>query len=402
MTSPEATIRRGVRNARYASIPNRVFEDTSLSMEARWLLCYLLSKPDNWIARIRDIRNVGKCGRDKATAMVNELIAAGYAEREQLRDDGKFGSSVLVVYDEPREMQAVESHPVDDNVASLPQTDLPATVPPDTVLPGPVNPTPSKDLEIAKTDSNLERERASEDRIRAEERPGTAAFQKRVQRLIHGDGYSMGEWPNWNKSSPGWIETQFANLTDDERKQAEADRDAMIAKSSGKKSKIMPLGIFLRDKAWSMLTEADRKLVRGIVARREAATTRPDGWAPAYGPVHAAKLFDILLAGPQNPSAAPRSGPWLASHIRAAWPRLAAFHQVTVQHGGMVLAGLGAERMEFVPAEGDLMAAWQDEFRRRNWPWLTVPDGMRGLYMPKGGPYELENFERRIGHEHAA
>ena len=62
--SAEATIRRGVRNSRYAAIPNHVFEDARLSMEARWLLGYLLSKPDNWTLVLRDINKKGGCGRD--------------------------------------------------------------------------------------------------------------------------------------------------------------------------------------------------------------------------------------------------------------------------------------------------------------------------------------------------
>ncbi len=91
--SSEQTIRRGVRNARYAAIPNHVFEDERLSMEARWLLGYLLSKPDNWTVVIGDITRRGNCGRDKARKMIAELVELGYAEREQVRDDGKFGAS---------------------------------------------------------------------------------------------------------------------------------------------------------------------------------------------------------------------------------------------------------------------------------------------------------------------
>nr|WP_234624508.1 helix-turn-helix domain-containing protein [Agrobacterium vitis] len=86
--SGEATIRRGVRNARYAAIPNHVFEDARLSMEARWLLSYLLSKPDNWTVVIGDIVRKGNCGRDKARKMIAELVETGYAEREQTRADG--------------------------------------------------------------------------------------------------------------------------------------------------------------------------------------------------------------------------------------------------------------------------------------------------------------------------
>ncbi|MBB1247442.1 hypothetical protein [Rhizobium sp. G21] len=149
----DATIRRGVRNARYSTIPNHVFEDGRLSMEARWLLGYLLSKPDNWIVRVRDIRNMGNCGRDKATSMVNELVAAGYAEKEQRRDGGKFGATVLVIYDEPRTIEEQQKQEDAESVASLPQTCLPSTAEPLTVSPLTANPTHSNNLEIVITDS---------------------------------------------------------------------------------------------------------------------------------------------------------------------------------------------------------------------------------------------------------
>jgi hypothetical protein len=105
----EPTIRRGVRNARYAAIPNHVFEETRLSMEARWLLGYLLSKPDNWTVVLRDISNKGNCGRDKARRMIAELVELGYAQKEQARDGGRFSALSLVIYDEPFPAEAVES-----------------------------------------------------------------------------------------------------------------------------------------------------------------------------------------------------------------------------------------------------------------------------------------------------
>lgn len=239
-----------------------------------------------------------------------------------------------------------------------------------------------------------------------EDRPGTAAFQKRVQCLIHGVGYSEGEWPNWDSSSPGWIERMFAKLTIEERKEAEAGRDPLLTKARRNGKNPMPIGVYLRDKAWALLSDADRKWARELAARKEAGKAgmlRPEGWAPAYGPAHAAELFRILLAGPQNPDAAPESGLWFANHMRTAWPRLAAFRQAAAIHGGMVLSGDHADLMEFVPADGPAIAEWHAEFRNRGWPEMSVPDGMRGLYMPRGGPNGLDDFKRRVeGEQHAA
>ncbi|RUZ57644.1 helix-turn-helix domain-containing protein, partial [Mesorhizobium sp. M7A.F.Ca.CA.004.05.2.1] len=125
--SEEATIRRGVRNARYTTVPNHVFEDVRLSMEARWLLGYLLSKPDNWTVILGDIARRGGCGRDKARKIVNELVKHGYADKEQEREDGRFGKLSLVIFDEPRELR---DSAAGEGVASLPQTENPSTVMP--------------------------------------------------------------------------------------------------------------------------------------------------------------------------------------------------------------------------------------------------------------------------------
>ncbi len=151
--SGESTIRRGVRNARYTTVPNHVFEDTRLSMDARWLLGYLLSKPDNWTVVIGDIVNKGGCGRDKARKMIAELVEHGYAERDQAREDGKFGASVLVIFDEPRG-QAASSEPSETGgVASVPQTEMPSPVKPSPVSPSPVKSAHSKYSDIANTES---------------------------------------------------------------------------------------------------------------------------------------------------------------------------------------------------------------------------------------------------------
>jgi hypothetical protein len=244
---------------------------------------------------------------------------------------------------------------------------------------------------------SMERERAS-GISEGEDRPGTAAFQKRVQRFVTGKGFSEGEWPRWAKSTLDYIVRQFAALTEAERSAAEANRDAFLAKCRRESTSPMPVGNFLRDKAWTLLSDTDRKLSADLAARREskAGVARPQGWAPAYGPAHAAELFRILLAGPQNPNAAPPSGIWLANHIRTAWPRLFAFRQTTAIKNGMKLGGDGAELMEFVPNDTALMASWRDEFRRRGWPEPSMPEGMNGLYMPKGGPDGIEAFERRV------
>lgn len=88
--------------ASYTAIPNEAVTNTKLSIEARWLLIYLLTKPNNWVVRVGDIRNSGGIGRDKAYALMKELCDAGYIEKRESRsEDGQFGNIEYLVYDEP-------------------------------------------------------------------------------------------------------------------------------------------------------------------------------------------------------------------------------------------------------------------------------------------------------------
>lgn len=76
---------------RYSAIPNTILEDKRLSLKARGLLCYILSKPDNWQTRISHLNTISS--HDKARAIgsaLKELRNCGYARLVPLRsDDGK-------------------------------------------------------------------------------------------------------------------------------------------------------------------------------------------------------------------------------------------------------------------------------------------------------------------------
>lgn len=63
-------------------------QDEQLTYEARGLLFYLLSKPDDWVIRIDDLRRAG-CGRDKVYRIIDELVKAGYMTPRSKRQDDK-------------------------------------------------------------------------------------------------------------------------------------------------------------------------------------------------------------------------------------------------------------------------------------------------------------------------
>ena len=100
-------VRRGRRNAHYTAISNALIDHPTLSPEARLVLIYLLSKPDDWQLQVNDIRRLlgtaGKpCGRNKAYEVIKELKASAYVVAvHELAENGRFDRITYYVFDEP-------------------------------------------------------------------------------------------------------------------------------------------------------------------------------------------------------------------------------------------------------------------------------------------------------------
>ena len=109
--SAEITIHRGRRTKNFTIVDNAIIEHRALSVRARLALIHLLSKRDDWVLQIGDLRRVlgtaGRdLGRDTAYAVVCELVAVGYIEKEQLLGpDGRFLGVRYTVWDEPVQMR---------------------------------------------------------------------------------------------------------------------------------------------------------------------------------------------------------------------------------------------------------------------------------------------------------
>ncbi|MEP9389638.1 helix-turn-helix domain-containing protein [Mesorhizobium sp. KR9-304] len=383
----EATIRRGPRNARYTTVPNHVFEDTKLSMEARWLLGYLLSKPDGWIVRLSDIRKKGGCGRDKARAMVAELVDERYAEREEARKDGKFNGLSLVIYDEPR-AQEVSAEGADvegenTTVASLPQTEKPATVKPATV-----NPPLVKTEDLATPESSIERDaREAED-----------------PKKIEAEGWALLK--NW----PGFDGMPKEPAMAIWRTQSPEDRAAMRRRflpwlellRRQKKSHIPAPSTFMRERLWEAVPDP-------------AEAPAPPAVAPPFGKLFGARRMALLLAGP---GALPRPSAFIAGLIAAGgeagererlahqathgWPEVNRMHDSAAVRRGVTIAPVdepaaaAVALMEAVSVGSGLWDAWKVEHERRGWPWLPDPGALQWVQFPAGGPDGLGVFEMAL------
>lgn len=128
-------IRRNKQTRNYVEIPNATIQDSALSWEARGLLAFMLSKPEDFKIMPAYLVKCGNAGRDKVYKLLNELEIAGYLVKEQGRSDGKYGKSDYVVYDEKQKtIEYRDLEPDTENALSVnsPFPEMPETVKPDT------------------------------------------------------------------------------------------------------------------------------------------------------------------------------------------------------------------------------------------------------------------------------
>lgn len=72
--------------------------EKEMSWQAKGLLTYLLSLPDNWEINLQDLKNRSKNGRDSTTNIIKELISFGYIIKEQKKDKkGRFDKNLFIV-----------------------------------------------------------------------------------------------------------------------------------------------------------------------------------------------------------------------------------------------------------------------------------------------------------------
>lgn len=87
--TPKASDRRGFSMPRSTAQHGK--RNNGISFEARGVLAYLLSKPDDWDIQIADLMAEGGIGRDKAKNILKELRSAGYIVTEMSHGErGKF------------------------------------------------------------------------------------------------------------------------------------------------------------------------------------------------------------------------------------------------------------------------------------------------------------------------
>lgn len=120
----------------YVMMNKAGLNDPRLSFKAKGILAYLLSKPDDWQVRVKDLANHSADGSTAVRSGLKELIQCGYAEFRRTRDDQTkaYISSEYIVYEVPRSAEPHaenlnvgkpnEANPHDTNNDSLPSNDV--------------------------------------------------------------------------------------------------------------------------------------------------------------------------------------------------------------------------------------------------------------------------------------
>jgi len=125
----------------FSVLPNELLNDERLSADQLGLLAYLLSKPNDWQVRVKQLMNRFDIGRDKTRRILSTLEQYGYIQRDVVRYEGKFSETRYIVKDSP-------------------EPEKPAPEKPE-----PVNQTLTKDRDIQKTDITKSNKRAAKKKL---------------------------------------------------------------------------------------------------------------------------------------------------------------------------------------------------------------------------------------------
>jgi hypothetical protein len=77
---------RSDKKKNFTQICNKLIGDTSLSRDARFVMIYILSKPDDWTINETDICNVCQIGKKLFRKVFSELETSGFIKRYQFLD----------------------------------------------------------------------------------------------------------------------------------------------------------------------------------------------------------------------------------------------------------------------------------------------------------------------------
>jgi len=109
-------IKRTKRRDNFVMIGNEVIQDDRITIEARGVLVFLLSLPQDWVVRKNDLQKRLKVSRRTIDRCFDEMKQCGYlCETDFVKKDGKFDGKGYLIYDysifgNPPEMFSTDAH----------------------------------------------------------------------------------------------------------------------------------------------------------------------------------------------------------------------------------------------------------------------------------------------------
>ena len=99
----EQTIFVKRKTVNFTIIDNFIFNDNRISLKAKGLLCYFLSKPKDWEVQVNDLYKHSTDGFTSIRSGLTELILAGYLELKPIYDEklDRFLGKRYYLYEEP-------------------------------------------------------------------------------------------------------------------------------------------------------------------------------------------------------------------------------------------------------------------------------------------------------------
>ncbi len=85
----------------FTQVPNEIINDINVSLKAKGLYLYMVSKPDNWEFSLLGMVSQLKEGKTALLAIMNELIKFGYMEKIKNRVNGRQSVNDYILHLEP-------------------------------------------------------------------------------------------------------------------------------------------------------------------------------------------------------------------------------------------------------------------------------------------------------------
>lgn len=95
------SIIRTKKDGKYVVMSNALLQDKRMTFETRGLLCYLLSKPNDWQVQMENLIKESPAGLRVVRRMIKEAISFGYMVRKRERKEDGTYQWVTTVYEEP-------------------------------------------------------------------------------------------------------------------------------------------------------------------------------------------------------------------------------------------------------------------------------------------------------------